>query len=247
MAHDTTLRARGLRLTPTAAPIDVDVPPGAIFGLAGLDGHGQETFIECLAGLHKPADGVIEAVRPAGARPITGFREAARTGIVYLPRDRRRQGVFPNLSVLDNFAIASVDQDKRFGLLSMARRRKRYEAFRDQMSVVAKDPSASIMNLSGGNQQKVLLARLLARRPDVLLLNDPTRGVDIATRATLYKVFRDLADEGMTLVVLSSEIEEAVGLCDEVLVFRENHLSDRLSGEAKTGDNVIAAMFRDAS
>ena len=134
-----------------------------------------------------------------------------------------------------------------FGLLSFAGRRKRYSAFREQMSVVAQDPTASIMNLSGGNQQKVLLARLLARRPDVLLLNDPTRGVDIATRATLYKVFRDLADEGMTLVVLSSEIEEAVGLCDEVLVFRENHLSDRLSGEDKTGDNVIAAMFRDAS
>jgi len=247
MAHETTLRARALRLTDSAAPIEVEVPPGAIFGLAGLDGHGQETFLECLAGLRKPAAGTVETLRPGGARPITGFREAARSGIVYLPRDRRRQGVFPNLSVLDNFAIASVGRDARLGLLSFARRRRRYAEFRDQMSVVARDPDASIMTLSGGNQQKVLLARLLARRPDVLLLNDPTRGVDIATRATLYKVFRGLAEEGMTLVVLSSEIEEAVGLCDEVLVFRENHLSDRLSGEAKTGDNVIAAMFREAS
>ncbi len=106
-----------------------------------------------------------------------------------------------------------------------------------------KSPDLPITGLSGGNQQKVLLARLLARDPDVLLLNDPTRGVDVATRRVLYGVFRELADAGMTLVVLSSEIEEVIHLCDRVLVFREKRLAARLGEGEKTNERVIAAMF----
>jgi ribose transport system ATP-binding protein len=100
-----------------------------------------------------------------------------------------------------------------------------------------------ITTLSGGNQQKVLLARALAHKPDVLLLNDPTRGVDIATRRVLYAVFRELAQEGMALVVLSTEIEEALVLCDRILVFREQELAAPLAGDARTSERIIATMF----
>ena len=97
--------------------------------------------------------------------------------------------------------------------------------------------------MSGGNQQKVLLARALALEPGILLLNDPTRGVDVATRHVLYDVFRELAREGMALVILSSEIEEILLLCSRVLVFRENHVTAEMAGDAMTTDNVISAMF----
>jgi ribose transport system ATP-binding protein len=239
MAEATTLAIEGVALTVKAPPFDESIAPGDIVGLAGLDGHGQDFFLECLAGLYSPPAGRVLM----GGKPITGFRNAAASGIAYLPRDRRTMGIFPNLSVIDNFGIASLRRDLHAGFISKNNRLARYERLREQLSIVAQSPDLPITGLSGGNQQKVLLARLLARNPRVLLLNDPTRGVDIATRRVLYRVFRELADGGLSLVVLSSEIEEAIGLCDRVLVFREAHLSARLSGGEKTSANVISAMF----
>ncbi|MGX7871671.1 ATP-binding cassette domain-containing protein [Mesorhizobium sp. ORM6] len=115
--------------------------------------------------------------------------------------------------------------------------------YREKLSIVAPRPDAPITTLSGGNQQKVLLARALALEPAILLLNDPTRGVDVATRHVLYEVFRGLAADGMGLVILSSEIEEILLLCGRVMVFRENHITAEIAGEAMTTDSVISAMF----
>ena len=123
------------------------------------------------------------------------------------------------------------------------RRRTRYDAYRERLSIVAPRPDAAITTLSGGNQQKVLLARALALEPDILLLNDPTRGVDVTTRHVLYDVFRDLAREGMALVILSSEIEEILVLCGRVLVFRDHEVAAEMTGDAMTSETVIAAMF----
>jgi len=234
---DQVVLARG------SAPITETIAAGSIVGLAGLDGHGQERFLECLAGLRRAAAGSV--LKTGGTQPVSigSLTTAARCGVVYLPRDRRTVGIFSNLSILDNFGIASLSADIKGGWLRLKHRRQRYEIFREQLSIVAGDPSLSISTLSGGNQQKVLLARLLARSPEVLLLNDPTRGVDVATRRTLYRVFRDLARQGMALVLLSSEIEEVIEVCDRVLVFREQSVSARLSGAEKTSERVIAAMF----
>lgn len=220
---------------------------GEIVGLAGLEGHGQETFLEALAGLRPLAGGELAFVRGGVKHRIADFRGAVANRVAYLPRDRRTSGVFPNLSVLDNFAISSLARDMRARLISFAARRARFEAYRERLSIVAGDPDSAITQLSGGNQQKVLLARLLAREPAALLLNDPTRGVDVATRRTLYKVFRELAGEGMTMVILSSEIEELVGLCDRALVFRDHQLSRSLAGRDLASERVIAAMFGEAA
>lgn len=220
------------------------VVAGEIVGLAGLDGHGQEAFLEILAGLRQPVAGRVMVVgADGGTTPVTSFRQAVRHGIAYLPRDRRGNGIFPTLSILDNFGIVSFARDSRFGFIGGAHRRARYESWRERLSIVAPAPDAPITALSGGNQQKVLLARWLAREPRVLLLNDPTRGVDQRTRETLYGVFRDLARGGMSLVVLSSEIEEIVRLCHRVLVFREQRMTAQLAAAGMTYDTVIAAMF----
>jgi ribose transport system ATP-binding protein len=191
----------------------------------------------------RPASGEVLVGRADAPTRIESFRQAVREGIAYLPRDRRATGIFPALSILDNFSIATIGRDVRGGLISNRSRRERYRKFHDQLSIVAPDAQAPITALSGGNQQKVLLARWLAHDPRFLLLNDPTRGVDIATRHTLYGVFRQLAGEGVALVVLSSEIEEIVTLCHRVLVFREDELFATISGEALDSDRVIAAMF----
>ena len=243
MPEALTLEARALVIKRDARPISQLIRPGEIVGLAGLDGHGQERFLETLAGLKAPVDGEVYLERAGGRTRVSGFRKAVAHGIAYLPRDRRATGIFPTQSVLDNFAISTVGLDAFFGLLSFKKRRRRYEAYRERLSILAPKPEAAITTLSGGNQQKVLLARALALEPGVLLLNDPTRGVDVATRHVLYDVFRELARDGMTLVILSSEIEEILLLCHRVLVFRENEVAAEMTGDVMTTDNVIAAMF----
>ncbi|WP_421914195.1 ATP-binding cassette domain-containing protein [Mesorhizobium sp.] len=243
MSEQTALSVRGLVIAPGAAPVTQTIAPGEIVGLAGLDGHGQERFLKALAGLEKPVGGDVIIHTPAGPRAVTSFRKAVASGIAYLPRDRRATGIFPTQSVLDNFAVSTLSRDMHFGLLNFSRRRQRYEAYREKLSIVAPRPDAAITTLSGGNQQKVLLARALALEPAFLLLNDPTRGVDVATRHILYDVFRGLAADGMSLVILSSEIEEILLLCHRVLVFREQQVAAEISGQQMNSDTVIAAMF----
>ncbi|ESY69295.1 MULTISPECIES: ATP-binding cassette domain-containing protein [Mesorhizobium] len=234
------LAVRELVIAPGASAITQTIAPGEIVGLAGLDGHGQELFLKMLAGLAPPLGGSIEM---GASRKITGFRKAVASGVAYLPRDRRANGIFPTQSVLDNFAVSTLSRDTRLGLISPAARKARYDLYREKLSIVAPRPDAPITTLSGGNQQKVLLARALALEPAMLLLNDPTRGVDVATRHVLYDVFRGLAADGMGLVILSSEIEEILLLCQRVLVFRENEVAAEIAGDALTTDSVISAMF----
>jgi ribose transport system ATP-binding protein len=243
MADAVTLETRGIVIAEGAASISQVIRPGEIVGLAGLDGHGQERFLEILAGLKTPLSGDVVLGKAGQETKIDGFRRAVAGGVAYLPRDRRATGIFPTQSVLDNFAISTVGRDAVFGLIRPQKRRRRYEAYREKLSISAPRPDAPITALSGGNQQKVLLARALALEPRILLLNDPTRGVDVATRHVLYDVFRELAREGMALVILSSEIEEILLLCGRLLVFRENEVIAEMTGEAMTTEGVIAAMF----
>lgn len=239
------LEARGVRLTEAARPLDLAVAAGEIVGLAGLEGHGQDAFIEVLCGLRTPAAGAV-TMRSADGRPmpITRLSEAVRHGIAYLPRDRRATGIFPGQSVLDNFAIAALPRHAPLGFVRRRGLRRRLTGFRDRLAMVYRRSDASIGTLSGGNQQKVLLARWLACEPRLMLMNDPTRGVDLGTRMKLYDAFRSLArDDGIPLVVLSTEIEEILQLCDRVLVFREHGLSRELPRDELTMDSVIEAMF----
>ena len=176
------------------------------------------------------ATGEVTVRERTGPVAITGLAQAARHGIVYLPRDRRATGVFPGQSVFDNFAVAALPRHARAGIVRRRPLHALLAGFRERLSMVYGSPSAAIGTLSGGNQQKVLLARWLALQPRILLLNDPTRGVDLGTRLKLYEVFRGLARaEGMPLVLLSTEIEEVLQLCDRVLVFREQAVARRSS------------------
>lgn len=243
-AQAPLLTASGVRLGEGTPPIDLALRPGEIVGLAGLEGHGQDAFLQILCGLRRPHAGEIALHRAGDATPIRSFTQAARLGIAYLPRDRRATGIFPGQSVLDNFAIATLPRHAVLGVIRGKPLRSLLGRFRERLSMVYGSPSAAIGTLSGGNQQKVLLARWLACTPRLLLLNDPTRGVDLGTRLKLYEVFRGLArDEGIPLVVLSSEIEEVLQLCDRVLVFREQGVARELGRGALAMDRVIAAMF----
>ncbi len=239
------LEARGVSLAEGAPAFDVSIFEGEIVGLAGLEGHGQGRFLEVLCGLRRPATGSVEAPQPDGRSvPINSLHAAARAGVAYLPRERKTQGIFPSLSVLDNFAVATLGRSSWLGFLNRRVQLEQLAGYRERLSMVFAAPHAPITSLSGGNQQKLLLARWLASSPRVMLLNDPTRGVDVQTKMTLYQAFRDMArHERRTVVLLSTEIDEFLQLCDRTLVFRDAGLFAVLPREEISRAKVIAAMF----
>jgi ribose transport system ATP-binding protein len=235
---------RGMRLREGDVPFDLALRPGAILGVSGLEGHGQQLMLEVLCGQAHAFAGEVtiegETLRGPGPRSA---REAYSRGIVYVPRDRKTEGIFPTLSVIENFAVATLRENSRLGVLNRRAIGRRYREFASELGIVTDGPGAPIRSLSGGNQQKVLLARWLAAAPKVLLLNDPSRGVDHRTRQQLYSLYRRVSDEGSAVVLLSTEIEELLAAADEIVVFREHTISGRLEPQSAGRDAVLAAMF----
>jgi ribose transport system ATP-binding protein len=176
-------------------------------------------------------------------RPLDGMRTAVRHGVCYVPRDRKNDGLFAGLSVLDNYGLPTLWRGSRLSFVARGGLRRRAARDLAVMHTRYASLSGAVGRLSGGNQQKVLLARWLAIAPKVMILDDPLRGVDAATKAEIYDVFRDLAARGVSLLLLSTEIEELLATCDRVVVFREAEICRVLHGAALTRETVIAAMF----
>jgi ABC-type sugar transport system ATPase subunit len=243
VAHEPAITSSELRLAPTTSRINVTVRRGEVIGLAGLEGHGQEEFLLALAGIRPGASGSIVRHTGDGSIEVASARIAARNGIAYLPRDRRSDAIFGWMPIRDNFAMPTLEQDRRFGLVTAKRIDARLNHWREALSIKFGHSSDAITTLSGGNQQKVILARWLAAGPSVLLLNDPTRGIDINAKRDLYRVVSKLASDGMSIVMLSSEIDEHLDLMDRVIVFRERAIFDEIPHEQLTRERLVAAYF----
>ncbi len=244
-SDQTILRYENLVLAPGRKALSGTIRAGEITGLAGLEGHGQEQFLLALAGFDQPRQSLVEVVSTSGERhAYRNHHDAAKRGVVYLPRDRRATGIFPVLSVLDNFGMPSMQRFSWAGILNRGKQKQELQRYTEFLSIRYPEMDAPITALSGGNQQKVLLARLLALKPRVMLLNDPTRGVDLNTRMKFYEAFRKLArEEGIALVILSSEIEEILQICDSVSVFRDFECSKTIDKSEMSMSGVLAAMF----
>jgi ABC-type sugar transport system ATPase subunit len=242
------LRGTRVRLALASDAFDLKLREGEILGVIGLDGHGQAPFVRAAAGIEPPFDGTIE-VAAEGDRhvAIDSERVAAANGICYIPGDRKLEGTFPNLSIFENFGMALFRRERTAGVIRTRRIRQAFREGARVLSIAMGRASAPIGTLSGGNQQKVLIARALAADPRIVLLNDPTRGVDISTKHDLYELLGQLADQGRAVVFLSSEIEELVGLCHRVAVFRNGTLFTTIPGEDVGIDRILAAMFGQAS
>jgi ABC-type sugar transport system ATPase subunit len=236
------LSARGIVLAPGAVPVDFDVRQGELVGVAGLEGHGQDRFLRILAG-ERPLAGTVTRRDDAREQTIESPDDAAALGIAYVPRERRGEALFESKSVRENFGIASLSLDTRGGLISPARTRKRLAEYQARLAIRFSNPEVPITHLSGGNQQKVVVARWLVTEPRVLVLNDPTRGVDLAAKRDLYELLAELSSNGLAVVMLSTELDEHVELMDRVIVFRENTVFDCLPGDRVTRQSLVAAFF----
>lgn len=238
---EVRLRVEGLRLADDGAPIDFTLRAGELVGLAGLEGHGQDAFLRALHGVGIRAGRVL-----SGDTSITSPEKALAAGVVYVPRDRRTEALFPTLSIAENFALPTVGRDGRMGLVGARAAVRRLSPYVERLGIRLGSPRQPITALSGGNQQKVVLARWLAADPRVLLLNDPTRGVDLGAKGDLYGLLEQLASDGMAVVMLSSEVDEHVELMDRVLVFRERSLSAELPRERLSRTALVGAFFASA-
>lgn len=236
------IEARGVVLAPGSAPIDTAIRRGELVGLAGLEGHGQDAFLKALWGMRTVA-GVVARHLDGQETVVTSPRSAASAGIAYVPRDRRTESVFERLSILDNFALPTLNRFRRLGLIDDTSIREALAGHRDRLRIKYGRAGDEIRTLSGGNQQKVVLARWLQLGPAILLLNDPTRGIDINAKRDLYAVLESLASEGVTVVMLSTEVDEHVELMDRVLVFRENAIVRELSGSDLDRDSLVSSYF----
>jgi ABC-type sugar transport system ATPase subunit len=236
---EIVLRAEGLRLVPHRPPVEATIRAGELIGLAGLEGHGQDAFLRMLANGIPDGAGTIRCAGQLLRTPT----DAAAAGVAYVPRERRAESLFESKSILENFAIATLGRDARGGLLVPRRSRARFAQYAQRLGVVLGDADDPITSLSGGNQQKVVMARWLATEPRVLLLNDPTRGIDLRTKRDVYALLRELASAGMAVVMLSTEVDEHVELMDRVLVFREHAMSAELMRGEFDRTGLVAAFF----
>jgi len=240
-AGDPVLRTQVLRLREDAAPIDFELRAGELVGLAGLDGHGQDAFLWALAA--GSVGGSVTVVNEGKEIVLNSPWRSARHGVHYVPRERRAEALFSGMSVGENFSLATIGQDTRLGLIARSRSARRLARFRERLGIVFDHDGQPIDTLSGGNQQKVILARTLAAGPRVLLLNDPTRGIDLGAKRDLYAALGELVRDGVAIVMLSTEVDEHVELMDRVLVFREHAVFCELEREQIDRKRLIAGFF----
>ncbi|CAM5351058.1 sugar ABC transporter ATP-binding protein [Streptomyces spiroverticillatus] len=216
------LHVQGLCRTGEFEPLDLTVHPGEIVGLAGLVGSGRSEILETIYGARKPTAGQV-AVDGRQLR-AGSVRAAVRAGIGLAPEERKAQALLMLESVTRNVSVSTLSRFSRAGWLDRRAERIAAQQATREISLRPDNPDAHVRTLSGGNQQKAVLARWLLRGCKVLLLDEPTRGVDVGARAELYAVVRRLADEGLAVLLVSSEVPEVLGLADRVLVLREGRL-----------------------
>jgi len=230
-----------------SAPINIELRKGEILGVTGLDGHGHDEFVKILAGVQEPHAGTTEVLNINDKFvKYNTLMEAKKLGISFVSGDRKKEGILPNLSIYENMVIPLYRTTSRAGFLGFINWLELngvYEWELDRLNIKTSFKSDLITSLSGGNQQKVMIARSFGQHPKILVLNDPARGIDVNTKKDLYFHLRNYVEEGNSVVFLSSELEEFIGLCSKVLVFRHGSVFDIFENEKVNADTLLQGMF----
>jgi ABC-type sugar transport system ATPase subunit len=235
------LSVRGLVGHGVSRPVDLDVRAGEIVGLAGLVGAGRTELARLIFGAARASAGVVMI---DGQRvDLRNPRAAIRAGIALIPESRKDQGLFLTHSIASNVSLPFLPEVERAGFISRSREREAASALMQSLDVRAQSPVDKVGALSGGNQQKVLFAKWLFKTPKVLLADEPTRGVDVGAKSAIYKIIHALADQGVAVLVISSETEELVGLCHRILVMRSGSVVAEFDDESADEESVTRAAF----
>ena len=241
------LSVRGLT-APGVSGVSFDLHAGEIIGLAGLVGAGRTELARAVYQANRTAAGTVSLA--GGERLIRrhrhradGPRAALRAGVAMIPESRKEQGLFPRRSVKENVSLASLGQLNRAGIVRRRPERRTVEQMLRRVDVRARSQAMPADALSGGNQQKLLFARMLLCQPRVLIADEPTRGVDVGAKRAIYELLTTLTADGVGILLISSEVEEIIGLAHRVLVMRMGQIAAELSGDQVTEAAILSAAF----
>ena len=241
------MRAENLVVWPESKPVNFEVKKGEIVGITGLDGNGQDDFVKILAGVQESHGGTTEILDiNEKFSKYSSLEDAKKNGISFVSGDRKKEGILPNLSIYENLVVPLYKKTSKAGFLGFIDWMELNGVFDwevERLNIKTGPRDNLIGSLSGGNQQKVMIARSFAQHPKVLILNDPARGIDISTKRDLYVHLRKYVEEGNTVVFLSSELEEFIGLCPKVIVFRNGTIFDIFENDKINADTLLEGMF----
>jgi rhamnose transport system ATP-binding protein len=234
--------AEVLRVTGYAHPTEFEdigftLHKGEILGFYGLVGAGRSEFMQALFGITKPSKGVTKI--DGDIRVIRSPADAVDAGIVYVPEDRGKQGAITALPIFQNVTLPSLHKTSKNGFLRLAEEFALAREYTARLDLRAASLDQAVGNLSGGNQQKVVIAKWLATQPKVIILDEPTKGIDIGSKAAVHVFMAELAAQGLAVIMVSSEIPEVIGMSDRVIVMREGRIAKELSGDALTPETLV--------
>nr|WP_321445523.1 ATP-binding cassette domain-containing protein [uncultured Cohaesibacter sp.] len=245
--HELAMKAEAISLVEGTAPFDFALRRGEIVGIAGLDGQGQDAFVRALAGVEPVKSGFVwVSDRQGQFSVVRTLADAVKGKIAYVSGDRKREGIFASLSIFENMVMPLYREKKRAGFLGLVDFATLVTIFKreaDNLMIKFGVKENAITSLSGGNQQKVLIGRGFAMRPDVIVLNDPARGIDVGAKTELYKHLRTFASEDKSVVYMSSELEEFIGFATRIIVFRNGTPFDAFDGRQLDSKEILEAMF----
>jgi ribose transport system ATP-binding protein len=239
---EEVLRIEGLTKKGMFETVSFTLHRGEILGLSGLIGAGRTELAKTIFGEYKKDSGdvYIDGKKVSGKE---GIESSIAHGITLIPEDRKREGLVLCLSVADNICLPNAEQVSSGGIVSRGKKRNLVQKFIDNVQIRPALPNRTVIDFSGGNQQKAVIAKWLAKKPRVLLLDEPTRGVDVGAKSEIYSLMRRLTEEGVGILFISSEMPELIGMCDRLLVMSEG----RLNGEFKKGTMDQSAIMAAAA
>jgi ribose transport system ATP-binding protein len=233
------LALRGLGRAGVFADIDLTLHEGEILGLTGLVGSGAKEVLQTVFGLTRADQGEIEIHGQSAAVPSPARAIARRLGLV--PEDRRGQGVALDISLRENATLASLQDLTRFGFIDTGRERRQVDGLIARLGIKTPGPEARVRDLSGGNQQKVVLAKWLSAQSDIYILDEPTVAIDVAAKVEIYRLLGDLAKRGAAILILSSDLLELQGICDRILVMYRGRIVRQFGAHETTPEAILAA------
>ena len=223
------VEAKGLGLSGSLEPVDLELHQGEVVGVAGLLGSGRTEMADLIFGINTPDKGSLafHGEKVSRFSPL----ESLKRGIALCPEDRKEEGVLGELTIRENIILALQARYGWFKFISPSKQYEIAQKFIQLLNIVTPSPDQLVKNLSGGNQQKVILARWLATSPQVLILDEPTRGIDVGAKAEIQKLVLDLAEEGISILFISSELEEVLRVSQRVVVMRDRKKVAEYSGD----------------
>ena len=234
---DEVLVVEGYEHTTEFADISFSLRHGEILGFYGLVGAGRSEFMQSLFGITRPAAGQVTIDGENAV--IRSPADAVDKGIVYVPEDRGKQGAITALPIFQNVTLPSLGRTSKNGFLQLAEEFKLAREYTERLDLRAASLDTDVGNLSGGNQQKVVIAKWLATQPKVIILDEPTKGIDIGSKAAVHEFMAELAAQGLAVIMVSSEIPEVLGMSDRVIVMREGRIAAEVSGDDMTPETLV--------